>query len=493
MKNKQLDFNIPIPELPNYTNIQNNNTERLQQLLQEELDLRNQLKKYNANSTNFQDIKLKLFHVEGNIANYRNTVAYEEREMVKNKYFTEGETQKYNRFVVPTFLEEIKYKMWMDFNDVIYGSDPIIYRGHSAKLDKSNDPVFSLIDSADRDITNSINTIHKLREQYLHEGIQTMKDADCAYKMFTVDVKKICNDLNIRHKDLITRTQTKVNQYKNEIQIVLSQLDKDDKGVFVKVINKVTKYVENTVKKLPNVKELYGEDFAKMDELLKNIDEIKSYKNRVEKLMERNEKTNKNSKIFYDDSVDYGEISDVFIKLKSLRDDFSKVEPALDQLFQNLNTKISELNLQEPPLEDNVLQQYIENINDDNEGNLWKDIDLQDDDPMLKKYIVALEELETQKKNIENATKKIETQEAKNKTLEDEKKTLEDEKKTLEAKNKTQEEKLTELKEHLTSLFEFHHNPSEENNQHFKEVEVQIKNILGLGLMNDNFLNDFLN
>jgi len=540
MKNKQLDFNIPIPELQNYTSIQTNNTERLQQLLQKELDLRNQLKKYNANSTNFQDIKLKLFHVEGNIANYRNTVAYEEREMVKNKYFTEGETQKYNRFVVPTFLEEIKYKMWMDFNDVICGSNPIIY--HGVKPGKSNDLVFSLIDSADKDITNSINTIHKLREQYFHDGIQTMKDADCAYKMFTVDVKKICNDLNIRHKDLITRTQTKVNQYKNEIQTVLSQLDKDDKGVFVKVINKVTKYVENTVKKLPTVKELYGEDFAKIDDLLKNIDEIKSYKNRVEKLMERNEKTNKNSKIVFDDNVDYGNISDVFIKLKSLRDDFSKVEPALDQLFQNLNLKISALNLQEPPLEDNVLQQYIENINDGNEGNLWEDIELQDDDPMLKKYIVALEELETQKKSIENATKKIKTlenekkaqevenkkleaknktlenekkaQEVENKTLENENKTLENENKTLEnenktlenekkaqevenkkleAKNKTQEEKLTELKEHLTALFDCHHNPSEENNQHFKEVEVQIKKLLGVGLVNNDFLNDFLN
>jgi hypothetical protein len=353
--------------------------------------------------------------------------------------------------------------------------------------------VFSLIDSADRDITNSVNTIHELREKHLHEGIQTMKDADNAYKMFTIDVKKICNDLNIRHKDLITRTQTKVNQYKNEIKIMLSQLDKDDKSLFVKVINKVTKYVENTVKKLPNVKELYGEDFAKMDELLKNIDEIKSYKNRVEKLMERNEKTNKNSKIFYDDNVDYGKISDVFIKLKSLRDDFSKLEPALDQLFQNLNTKISELNLQEPPLEDNILQQYIENINNDNEGNLWENIELQDDDPMLKKYIVALEELKMQKKSIENATKKIETQEAKNKTLEDEKKAQEVENKKLEAKNKTQEEKLTELKEHLTTLFDCHHNPSEENNQHFKEVEVQIKNLLGVGLVNNDFLNDFLN
>ncbi len=353
--------------------------------------------------------------------------------------------------------------------------------------------MFSLIDSADRDITNSVNTIHELREKHLHEGIQTMKDADNAYKMFTIDVKKICNDLNIRHKDLITRTQTKVNQYKNEIKIMLSQLDKDDKSLFVKVINKVTKYVENTVKKLPNVKELYGEDFAKMDELLKNIDEIKSYKNRVEKLMERNEKTNKNSKIFYDDNVDYGKISDVFIKLKSLRDDFSKLEPALDQLFQNLNTKISELNLQEPPLEDNILQQYIENINNDNEGNLWENIELQDDDPMLKKYIVALEELKMQKKSIENATKKIETQEAKNKTLEDEKKAQEVENKKLEAKNKTQEEKLTELKEHLTTLFDCHHNPSEENNQHFKEVEVQIKNLLGVGLVNNDFLNDFLN
>jgi chromosome segregation ATPase len=353
--------------------------------------------------------------------------------------------------------------------------------------------VFSLIDSADRDITNSVNTIHELREKHLHEGIQTMKDADNAYKMFTIDVKKICNDLNIRHKDLITRTQTKVNQYKNEIKIMLSQLDKDDKSLFVKVINKVTKYVENTAKKLPNVKELYGEDFAKMDELLKNIDEIKSYKNRVEKLMERNEKTNKNSKIFYDDNVDYGKISDVFIKLKSLRDDFSKLEPALDQLFQNLNTKISELNLQEPPLEDNILQQYIENINNDNEGNLWENIELQDDDPMLKKYIVALEELKMQKKSIENATKKIETQEAKNKTLEDEKKAQEVENKKLEAKNKTQEEKLTELKEHLTTLFDCHHNPSEENNQHFKEVEVQIKNLLGVGLVNNDFLNDFLN
>jgi len=507
---KQLDFNIPI-------------TEKLQQLLHEELDLRNQLKKYNVNSTNFQDIKLKLFHVEGNIANYRNIVAYEEREMVKNKYFTEGETQKYNRFVIPTFLEEIKSKMWMDFNDVIYGSNPIIYHDPGVKH-----LVFSLIDSADKDIINSINTIYNLREQYFHGGIQTMKDADCAYKMFTVDVKKICNDLNIRHKDLITRTQTKVNQYKNEIQTLLSQLDKDDKGVFVKVINKVTKYVENTIKKLPTVKELYGEDFAKIDDLLKNIDEIKSYKNRVEKLMERNEKTNKNSKVFFDDNVDYGNISDVFIKLKSLRDDFSKVEPALDQLFQNLNLKISALNLQELPLEDNVLQQYIENINDGNEGNLWEDIELQDDDPMLKKYIVALEELETQKKSIENATKKIKTlenekkaqevenkkleaknkkleaknkeledekkaQEAKNKELENEKKAQEVENKKLEAKNKTQEEKLTELKEHLTTLFDCHHNPSEENNQHFKEVEVQIKNLLGVGLVNNDFLNDFLN
>jgi hypothetical protein len=54
--------------------------------------------------------------------------------MVKNKYFTEGETQKYNRFFVPDLLENIKHKMWIDFNNVICGSDPIIYHGHSAKL-----------------------------------------------------------------------------------------------------------------------------------------------------------------------------------------------------------------------------------------------------------------------------------------------------------------------------------------------------------------------
>jgi hypothetical protein len=52
MKNKQLDFNIPIPELQNYISIQTNNTE----------------------------------------------VAYEEREMVKNKYFTEGETLVHDNF-----------------------------------------------------------------------------------------------------------------------------------------------------------------------------------------------------------------------------------------------------------------------------------------------------------------------------------------------------------------------------------------------------------